>query len=218
MRDKKNIKIHPEQVLDKSQEPVPEEGCGGLCIARRDLLKAGASGGVALAVYPHVTIAGEDTGKSISNYPRLKIGSMSNLTDGDTVAFNYPLNDQPNVLVKLGQEAQGGVGPDLDIVAFSVLCPHMGGSLRGRYQHEHGAIGPCPYHFSIFDMTKSGSPVHASATQNLPQVKLEVDGKDIFAIGMTGLVYGYRDNLADGTIADGAEESKVRNSSGTAKG
>jgi arsenite oxidase small subunit len=83
----------------------------------------------------------------------------------------------------------------------------MGGSLRGRYRHDVKAIGPCPFHFSTFDMKKGGIPVHASATQNLPQIVLRVDGDDIFAMGVIGLIYGYRNNLADGEAVDGSVPS-----------
>ena len=38
------------------------------------------------------------------------------------ITFNYPLDDEPNIMVKLGQKAEGGVGPDGDIVAFSQIA------------------------------------------------------------------------------------------------
>ena len=75
----------------------------------------------------------------------------------------------------------------------------MGGTLRGRYKHEFKSMGPCPFHLSTFDLTKGGAPVHASATQNLPQIDLVIEDGRAVAIGMQGLVYGYRDNLKDGT-------------------
>lgn len=164
---------------------------------RRDLLMASAVGATAATLAPGVTMAATEGGAG--TYPRLSVIRMSDLIEGEPVAFNYPLEEQPNMIVKLGTPAQGGVGPDEDIVAFSVLCTHMGGSLRGKYNHEFKSMGPCPFHFSTFDLTKSGAIVHASATQHLPQVKLEVDGDDVIAVGMNGLVYGYRDNLKDGS-------------------
>ena len=61
-------------------------------------------------------------------------------------------------------------------------------------------------------------PVHASATQNLPQIKLETDGKDIYAVGISGLVYGFRDNLADGTLPENAELIGEHDTTKTMKG
>lgn len=196
--------------MEQKDKKEAAEACtesGGelpICMQRREVLAAGAMSAAAVALYPHLAEAGTKTGEMIASYPRLKVGKLSDLKDGESSAFNYPLDEQPNMIVKLGTEAQGGVGPAKDIVAYSVLCSHMGGSLRGRYKHEHKSMGPCPFHFSTFDLTKGGTPVHASATQNLPQITLEVDGDDIYAVGVTGLVYGYRDNLADGTLAAGA--------------
>ena len=208
----KALTIIPDQVESEGSS------CGGLCMRRRDVFIAGAAT-TAAVIYPHTGSAATATGERISAYPKLKIGSLSDLVEGEGMAFNYPLNEQPNMLVKLGREAQNGIGPDRDIVAFSVLCPHMGGSLRGRYKHEHGSMGPCPFHFSTFDLTRGGVPVHASATQNLPQISLETDGKDVYAVGISGLVYGFRDNLADGTLPEGAEMIGVRDDSGkTMKG
>jgi len=164
---------------------------------RRELLVASAAGATVATLAPGVTMAA--TGDGAGTYPRLSVIKLSELVEGEPVAFSYPLEEQPNMIVKLGTPAQGGVGPDEDIVAYSILCTHMGGSLRGKYSHEYKSMGPCPFHFSTFDLTKGGAIVHASATQSLPQVRLEVDGDDVVAVGMQGLVYGYRDNLKDGT-------------------
>lgn len=198
-----------DQTVDlETSESKDESGntqCGSLCMRRRDVLIAGAVGTAAAALYPQLASANTATGQSVATYPRLKVASLTDLVEGEGMAFNYPLNEQPNVLIKLGREAQHGIGPDKDIVAFSVLCPHMGGSLRGRYEHEYGSIGPCPFHFSTFDLTRGGVPIHASATQNLPQVMLDTDGQDIYATGINGLIYGFRDNLADGTLPEGSK-------------
>jgi len=196
---KDEIKVVNSKV-DGEEAPV--------CMQRRNVLIASAVASTTAVIQPQIVSAqsGGSTAVSVSaTYPKLKVISLADLVEGESVAFNYPLNEQPNVLVKMGRPAQGGIGPDFDIVAFSVLCPHMGGSLRGRYQHDHGAIGPCPFHYSTFDLAKGGVPVHASATQNLPQITLETDGEDIYAVGISGLVYGFRDNLADGTLPEGAE-------------
>ena len=40
------------------------------------------------------------------------------------------------------------------------------------------------------------------ATQSLPQIMLQVEGNEIFAIGVAGLIYGFQDNLAGITPAD----------------
>jgi arsenite oxidase small subunit len=63
------------------------------------------------------------------------------------------------------------------------------------YQKEHKVLGPCPFHLSMFDLTKHGIITSGSATQSLPQIMLEVKGDEIYAIGVMGLVYGFSDNM-----------------------
>lgn len=190
-----------------------DDACDHLaCLTRRDALVAGA-GGVAAGM--QVSSGSADAQRTAAEtlplaYPQKRVARLGELKDGEPVAFTYPLEAQPNFVVKLGVPAQGGVGPDRDIVAFSALCTHMGGSLRGRYRHDLKAVGPCPFHLSTFDLTKGGIPVHASATQSLPQVVLKTVGDEIHAVGMVGLIYGYRHNLKDGALAAGANAPALR--------
>ncbi|MGI9507542.1 MAG: arsenate reductase (azurin) small subunit [Geminicoccaceae bacterium] len=182
------------------------------CLGRRDVLGATASG-VAFSVFlPAGADAADSQGTRVDLgiYPEKRIARLSELSEGEPIAFTYPLEEQPNMLVKLGEKALRGIGPDEDIIAYSSLCTHMGGSLRGRYRHDLKALGPCPFHFSVFDLKKGGIPVHASATQNLPQIVLKQDGDDIVAVGVLGLIYGFRNNLADGTLAEGAEPGSAK--------
>jgi arsenite oxidase small subunit len=60
-------------------------------------------------------------------------------------------------------------------------------------------LDPCPCHFSRFDLAKKGVMILGQARQSLPQVTLEVRDGDIFAVAVSGLVYGYRSNLQNGT-------------------
>lgn len=137
-------------------------------------------------------------GKSISAYPRLKVGSLSGLKAGQPVTFDYPLKGLKNLMVKLGEPAHGGVGPDRDVIAHSVLCTHMGCPLDGAFDKDHNVLGPCVCHFTTFDLTLGGMPVTGCATEPLPRVILEVDSAGtIFAVGVDGLIYGQRDNLSD---------------------
>jgi arsenite oxidase small subunit len=137
------------------------------------------------------------TGGRLDSYARSRIAGLSDLEVGEPVRFDYPLQGQSSVLIKLGQPAAGGIGPDGDVVAFSELCTHMGCPIGNLFKREHGVIGPCACHFTTFDLTHRGMVVLGQATENLPQVILEVDGDDIFAVGVNGIIYGFRDNLAD---------------------
>ncbi len=85
-------------------------------------------------------------------------------------------------------------------MAFNYLCSHMGCPLNGQYRHEYKMMGPCPCHFSRFDLAKNGIVILGQATQTLPQIMLEEAGGDLYAVGVTGLVYGFWDNLENGTV------------------
>lgn len=50
-------------------------------------------------------------------------------------------------------------------------------------------------HWTTFDLTRHGMVVSGHATQGLPQVVLELDGDDIVAFGVLGLIFGYGNNL-----------------------
>lgn len=130
------------------------------------------------------------------DYPNAMIGKVADLKEGEPVYFDYPQKGQRNILVKLGKPAEEGVGPDGDIVAYSAFCAHMGIPLDTVYDHKHAVLGPCPAHFSTFDLTRSGMLVMGKATQPLPQVVLDIDGTgQISATGMYGLIYGWPANL-----------------------
>ena len=53
----------------------------------------------------------------------------------------------------------------------------------------------CPFHLSTFDLTRHGILISGQAYQSLPQVLLEVKGREIYAVGMIGLIFGRHDNL-----------------------
>jgi len=142
------------------------------------------------------TTTGSGSTSSTSPFPRLRAANMSDLAGGKTVSFNYPLEETPNILVKLGVKASGGVGPDGDIVAFSQLCQHLGcpygfvatgqsPDCDNTYKAP-SPVGYCCCHGSIFDFVNAGKVLNSPAPRPVPQVVLEFDSStgDIFATGM----------------------------------
>lgn len=159
------------------------------CMSRRQFLLAGG----ALVTLAAVGLPGsaEAAQALLKSYPKLRIGSLSALKKGMPVDFAYPYPEVRNILVKLGSVAGGGVGAEKDVVAFNQQCTHMGGPLDGTYKPDHQILGPCPLHLTTFDLTRYGMVVSGHATESLPQIVLEVQGDDIYAVGVQGLVYGY---------------------------
>lgn len=164
---------------------------GRACMSRRQFLLAGG----ALITLAAVGLPGQAFAQPanalLANYPKVKVGSVSALQKGIPVDFAYPYPEVQNILVKLGTVAGGGVGADQDIVAFNQQCTHMGGPLQGSYKDRYQALGPCPLHLTTFDLTRHGMVISGHGTESLPQIVLEIDGDDIYAVGVLGLVYGY---------------------------
>jgi arsenite oxidase small subunit len=150
---------------------------------------AAALGGGAAAV---VIATRDDEGE---DYPRLAVAKVGDLQPNKPVDFEYPLKGQRSVLVDLDEEVPGGVGDKSSIVAYSVLCQHMGCPVPYDADEHHFQ---CPCHQTKYDPAREGYVIQGVAPTALPRVDLEIDGDDIVAVGVNGLIYGYRDNLAPG--------------------
>ena len=178
---------------EKPREPLAVIDPPG-CVDRRQFifLGAGAVSTVALSSIFGSRAAFASDARHAA-YPHKKIGQLSALAVDTPIDFLYPNDDATYgqcFLVKLGVEAGGGVGPERDVVAFSALCPHMGGLLNRAYNAEHKVAGSCPSHLSTFDLTRHGMIVAGHAVESLPQIVLELDGDDIYATGVAGLIFG----------------------------
>jgi arsenite oxidase, small subunit len=128
----------------------------------------------------------------VAKYPRAKLANISELQPKRPVTKQYV---GVNVwVVKLGERAVGGVGPDGDVVAFANLCTHMGGPLVYNPQNN---CAVCQIHYTQFDLARGGKMVTGHSTEHLPQVMLEFDERtgDIYAVGINQLVYGKLSNL-----------------------
>ncbi|MBI2314037.1 MAG: arsenate reductase (azurin) small subunit [Betaproteobacteria bacterium] len=170
------------------------------CMSRREFLLAGGAvvSVTALSGVPGLAQGAAQPQYALkANYARQKVGQLSRLVQGKPIQFNYPYAHVSNILVKLGAPAGGGVGADGDVVAFNLQCPHMGGPLHGSYKEQHQVLGPCPLHLTTFDLTRHGMVISGHATESLPQIVLEVEGDNIYAVGVLGLIYGYSRNVAN---------------------
>lgn len=163
-------------------------------VGRRQFLKGGALA-TAGAVAAVVATPEQARARALArvDYPANRLANIADLTVNAPLDVAYPDPDSPGVLLKLGEAVDGGVGPDGDIVAFSVLCPHKGWLLS--YSATDKTLN-CPGHHSRFDCEAGGQQIWGHATQNLPQFLLRVDDKgDIYADGVDDLIYGRLSNV-----------------------
>jgi len=199
--------------------------------SRREFLKIAAAASALLAIGGIASVMKAVIFPSIpangpSSFPRVKVASVASLSTGVPVEFSYPLDNEPNYIIKLGTKAEGGVGPDGDIVAFSDFCQHLGCSWgyvapgsSSKVNPSYVApepVGYCPCHGSIFDLTKSARVLGGPSPRPLPQVQLEVDGSgDIYAVGMgPPSIFGHNtgstnvaDDLQGGTLVTTTSET-----------
>lgn len=175
---------------DKEKESLQDE-----CISRRNLLKtAGYVGAAALVAGG---LAGKADAASSRTYPQVKIANIRDLRSGRTTKFDYPLEGRKNILMDMGCNVEGGVGPNRSIVAYSMFCSHLGCGVELDGKSGHLI---CECHQTEYDPKRSGRVIQGPAPSNLPMVTLDIDDStgDIYAVGVAGLIYGLRNNLLDG--------------------
>jgi arsenite oxidase small subunit len=158
-----------------------------------------------------------------ATFPKVLVTNVGSLQVNKPVTFNYPLDDEPSILVKVGQKAAGGVGPDGDIVAFSNICQHLGCVYGFQAPGTSppcstsfvakGPMGYCCCHGSQYDFLNGAAVIGGPAPRPVPAVKLEVDSTgNIYAIGMDPpAIFGHNtgsndvsNDLQGGTLVGGS--------------
>jgi arsenite oxidase small subunit len=130
---------------------------------------------------------------ALVNYPSNRLANIRDLKVNEPLSVNYPDDDAPGVLLKLGKRVPSGSGPDGDIVGFTTICPHKGFPLA--YNKNDRTLN-CSGHYSRFDVEAGGEQIWGHATQNLPQYVLRIDDNgDIYAEGVDELLYGRLSNV-----------------------
>ena len=169
-------------------------------MSRRDFLltasAATATFTVLVAMNPGSSRA-QQLPAAVALYPRKLIAKLSDLKQDVPLDFSYPDEKaySESLLVKTGVRCGGGIGPQSDVVAFNYTCTHQGGPLQDTYSPGDKSLGPCPLHLSTYDLTRHGILISGQAYQSLPQVLLELEGDEIYAVGIFGLIFGRFDNL-----------------------
>jgi arsenite oxidase small subunit len=175
-----------------------KKATGRCLVSRRQFL---LTSGLATATVMVTLNAGTAMAKSVpgvvATYPRKLIAKLSDLKVDQPIDFSYPDEGAyaEAMLVRMGVRGGGGIGPDKDVVAFNYTCTHQGGSLADTYKADTKSLGACPLHLSTYDLTRHGILISGQAYQSLPQVLLELDGDNIYAVGVFGLIFGRYDNL-----------------------
>jgi len=102
---------------------------------------------------------------------RAKIAALSALPPGSVRMFAYPEPHDPCLLIRTR---------DGQLLAYSQKCTHLACAVVQRLDE---GILHCPCHEGIFDLA-TGRNIAGPPPRPLPIIELEVDGDDIFAIGV----------------------------------
>lgn len=179
------------------KEIAKEIGHKCLVSRRNFLIGTGATTVTVMVTLNPGTADAKEMPAQITTYPRKLICKLSELKQDEPLDFEYPDEGAYSdcMVVKLGVEGGGGVGKNKDIVAYNYACTHQGNSLSGSYKGETKSLGACALHLSTYDLTRHGILISGQAYQSLPQILLEVEGDNVYATGIFGLIFGRENNL-----------------------
>jgi Rieske Fe-S protein len=142
------------------------------------------------------------------------------------IVFNYPLDNEPNLLLDLASAAPGGVGPNKSLVAFSAVCQHLGCTPPFISYYPPGSCGGynggaafihCVCHGSTYNpgvqAPGGGAAIITGPTASpLPQVLLEWDPTtdEVFAVGAVGPpVKGHTNTLVGGNVVSSPVQAQA---------
>lgn len=103
--------------------------------------------------------------------PRVRIASAAATAAGTATVFRYPSESDPCLLIRTGEG---------ELVAFSQLCTHLSCAVVPNF--EEGVLH-CPCHEGYFDLA-TGVNIAGPPPRPLPVIELELDGDDVYAVGV----------------------------------
>jgi Rieske Fe-S protein len=104
-------------------------------------------------------------------YPRVRIGTVTEIALGATLLFRYPTDGDACLLVRTD---------DGKLLAYSQVCTHLSCAVIHRPKTDHLF---CPCHQGYFSL-EDGRPTAGPPTRRLPRIALALEGDDIYAVGV----------------------------------
>jgi Rieske Fe-S protein len=132
--------------------------------ARYLVLGAGAmaAGNVGIAAWTQL--------RSINTGEARRIVALADVPIGNTYLFHYPGDDDPAVLLRLG---------DRDVVSFSQKCTHLGCVVYFEAEEDRWH---CPCHEGNFE-TRTGDVISGPPPRPLGRIDIEIRGDEVWAVG-----------------------------------
>ena len=173
--DREQITIAPDFAPPEAQpawrQDFPIDWPQDLYVERRDFLKFMVLTSAAFTV-GQAWIAAQNWYRRRSGRPPVvRVATIDAMPVGTAVAFTYPDEHEPCLLVRLTVN---------DFVAFSQKCTHLSCAVIPRLD-ENSFF--CPCHNGRFDL-RTGVPIAGPPNRPLTRVLLERRGADIYAVGV----------------------------------
>ena len=163
--------FRPPEVQPAWRQDFPIDWPQDLYVERRDFLKFMVLTSAAFTA-GQLWIAAENWYRRHSGQlPVLRVAALDDLPVGGSLAFRYPDEHEPCLLVRLS---------DTDFVAFNQKCTHLSCAVIPR-PDENSFF--CPCHEGRFDL-RSGAPIAGPPRRPLTRIVLERRGQDIYAVGV----------------------------------
>jgi Rieske Fe-S protein len=102
---------------------------------------------------------------------RVRIASLREMELGSSRVFTYPSEHDPCLLIRMD---------DGSVLAYSQSCTHLACAVVPRLAE---GVLHCPCHEGYFDL-KTGKNIAGPPPRPLPRILLEIDGDDVYAIGI----------------------------------
>jgi nitrite reductase/ring-hydroxylating ferredoxin subunit len=103
--------------------------------------------------------------------PARQIAGAAALAPGDSLLFRYPTDEDPCILVRMG---------DGRFVAYSQVCTHLSCAVVHRPATQSLL---CPCHLGSFSCAE-GLPTAGPPTRRLPRIRVEARGGELWAVGV----------------------------------
>ena len=161
----------PPEAQPAWRQDFPIDWPQDLYVERRDFLKFMVLTSAALTV-GQVWIAAQNWYRRRSGAPPIvRIAGMDEVPIAGSLAFRYPDEHEPCLLVRLTLS---------EFVAFNQKCTHLSCAVIPRPAESSFF---CPCHNGRFDL-RTGAPIAGPPSRPLTRILLERRGSDIYAVGI----------------------------------
>lgn len=103
--------------------------------------------------------------------PMVRVADRERLNVGEALVFNYPIESEPCLLMRVGED---------EFLAYSQKCTHLACAVTPQFKESRLL---CPCHQGYFDMA-TGRPLAGPPRRPLPRITLQIRRDGVYAAGV----------------------------------